>query len=319
MGSIKEMSFDDGMKLFLNYQKIKNSTEETIKYYENCALYFIEFFDGGICSEIKEETVLNYIQHLQSKDIKDITINSYLRGLRAILYYFMEQGYIEGFKIRLIKADKEIKDTYTEKEIEILLLKPDTKKCTFKEFRTWAFTNFFLGTGLRLSSVLNLKIEDISFEDMEIKIKKNKNRKHQIIPLSFALCEVLRAFLSYRGGTLEDYLFSTQYGEQLSKSTVQKDIQEYNRLRGINKTSIHLYRHTFAKMWIINEGDIFTLQRILGHSDLEIVKEYVEIYGNDLQMKYNKHNPLDRMAIKKKKDKIKMRFEICQVYSLYDN
>ena len=269
-----------------------------------------------MCHNINHETVLNYIEYLQSKDIKDITINSYLRGLRAILYYLMEQGYIEEFKIRLIRADKEIKDTYSDKELEILLAKPDMKKCTFREFRTWAFSNFFLGTGLRLSSVLNLKIKDVHFDSMEIKITKSKNRKQQIIPLSFSLGAVLKAFLTYRGGESEDYLFSTQYGQQLSKSTVQKDIQEYNRLRGINKTSIHLYRHTFAKMWILNGGDIFTLRKILGHSSLEIVKEYVEIYGNDLQMKYNEHNPLDKMTVQKKKDKIKMRFEICQIYKL---
>ena len=313
-GEIKDIPFKKAIEIFVNYQMIKNLSDESLKYYENCALYFMEFLDTDeLCKNINYDTVLNYTNYLQNKEpiIKDVTINSYIRGIRVILYYLMEQGYMEEFKIKLIKADKEIKEAYSEKEIEILLEKPNMKNCTFKEYRTWAFSNFFLGTGLRLSSTLNIKIGDVSFEEMQIIITKSKNRKHQILPLSFALCKVLKDYLIYRGGDL----FSTQYGEKLSKSTIQKDIKEYNNIRGISKTSIHLYRHTFAKMWILNGGDIFTLQKILGHSDLDIVKEYVNIYGNDLQLKYNQHNPLDKITINKKKDKIKMRFFICQIYN----
>ncbi|MCL2697847.1 MAG: tyrosine-type recombinase/integrase, partial [Oscillospiraceae bacterium] len=60
-------------------------------------------------------------------------------------------------------------------------------------------------------------------------------------------------------------------------------IQTYNRNRGVEKTSIHLFRHIFAKNWIMNGGDIFRLQKILGHSSLEMVKEYVSMLGVDIK------------------------------------
>jgi integrase/recombinase XerD len=60
-------------------------------------------------------------------------------------------------------------------------------------------------------------------------------------------------------------------------------IGKYNQKRGVNKTSVHLFRHTFAKNWITNGGDIFRLQKILGHSSIEMVKEYVEMFSDDLK------------------------------------
>ena len=66
--------------------------------------------------------------------------------------------------------------------------------------------------------------------------------------------------------------------------------------RGVSKTSAHLYRHTFAKRWILNGGDIFRLQKLLGHSNLDIVKEYVNMFGRDLTKDYTSFNPLDTLG-----------------------
>lgn len=83
---------------------------------------------------------------------------------------------------------------------------PDLSHCTFSEFKIWAFENYLLATGNRISTALNLKIEDINFEDNIIIIRKTKNRKQQILPLSKSLAEVLRQYLEVRGGNSEEYL-----------------------------------------------------------------------------------------------------------------
>lgn len=66
-------------------------------------------------------------------------------------------------------------------------------------------------------------------------------------------------------------------------------------LHNVNKSSCHLFRHTFAKNWILASGDVFRLQKILGHSDLSVTKEYVNMFGNDLQLDFEKFNPLDNL------------------------
>ena len=108
--------------------------------------------------------------------MNDISINTRLRGIRTILYYAMEKGYLQPFKIKLIKAVKKIKPTYTEEELERLLKKPDIKKTNFKEFRTWAIINYVLATANRLETLSRLAIGDIDFENHKIALLHTKNK-----------------------------------------------------------------------------------------------------------------------------------------------
>ena len=282
---------------FIAFKKIKNLSEESIIYYEKCYRFFSQYYPAEQpCSGITKDICLGYIQYLQQNHrLKDLTINTYLRGVRALVYYGMELGYISRFKLELIKADKEIKETYTDAELALLLKKPNIKTCGFAEYRDWVMVNYFLSTGNRVSTVKNIKIEDIDFEGSMITLSRTKNRKQQIAPLSRTMLQILQEYLQYRQGEPSDYLFCSVYGTQFAKDSLQTTIRIYNHKRGVQKTSVHLFRHTFAKKWIMNGGDIFRLQKLLGHSSLEIVKEYVNIFGADLKAQYDTFNPLESM------------------------
>lgn len=208
----------------------------------------------------------------------------------------MDNQYLPAFKVTIPKVDKTIKETYTDEELEKLLKKPNLKQCSFTEYKIWVYINYLLATGNRLSSALGLKIGDLDFKNQLIHVRKVKNRKEQIIPMSDTLCKVLREYLRYRKGTDDDYVFCNTRGGKGDNRTYEDMLANYNRKRGVEKTSAHLYRHTFAKRWILNGGDIFRLQKILGHSDLAVVKEYVEMFGNDLSRDFEKFNPLDTLG-----------------------
>jgi len=106
----------------------------------------------------------------------------------------------------------------------------------------------------------------------------------------------LQEYIKYRKGTNEDYLFCTATGTKLARDTIKNSISKYNRSRGVSKTSIHLFRHTFAKNWILNGRDIFRLQKLLGHRSMDIVKEYVNMFNSDLQRDFNEFNPLEKFS-----------------------
>ena len=245
-----------------------------------------------LCNRITSDTVLGYVLWLKELGTNsDISVNTNLRGIRAFLYYAMEKGYVQPFKIRLIKAVKPIKHIYTEDELEKLLKRPNMKN--FAELRTWAMINHFLATGSRLETVAKLAIGDINFENHEIALLNTKNKRQYFIPLSHDLSQVLAEYLSYRKGTKEDTLFCDSYGRPMKKRAIQQSIQDYNLSKGVKTSGVHRFRHTFAKLWIVNDGDPFELMYILGHSTLEMVKEYVAMFSDDLQKGFNSHNPLD--------------------------
>lgn len=301
----KNLTSKEAFDLFLRKCKVRNLSEQTLKTYQEHFEIWSKFYPATKhINRVTAEIIENFILHLHDTDIRDVTINSYLRTIRVFLYYCMECSYVEHFKITMIKADKKVKETYTEDELKKLLEKPDTNKCSFTEYKTWVFENYLLGTGNRISSALNLQICDIDFENMLITLRKTKNRKQQIIPLSVTLADILKEYLEVRGGELDDYLFCNIYGEQGSRRTFQQLVYRYNIKRGVNKTSCHLFRATYAKIAILNGIDPFRLQKLMGHSDLTVTREYVNMFTDDLQLDYEKFNPLDN--INKHRGRIKM-------------
>lgn len=298
-----EECFDE----YINHCNIKNLSTETIKLYQHQFHIFQSMLDDEdrLISSISITDVNNFILYLRSNhSCNDITINSYLRGVRAFLYYAMDENYLQSFKLTIPKVEKKIKETYTDSELKVLLKKPNLKTTTFSEYKIWVFSNYLLATGNRLSSALNIQIKDLDFENQLIQINKTKNRKAQIIPMSDTLRKILKEYLKYRKGNADDYVFCNTRGGKGDLRTYEDMLANYNRKRGVSKTSAHLYRHTFAKKWIMNGGDIFRLQKILGHSDLSVVKEYVQMFGNDLTVDFDKFNPLDRMELSNTKERI---------------
>ena len=292
---------------YINHCKIKNLSDETIKLYQNQFRVFLGTLDevDKLMNDVTVSDVNNFILFLrQNHSCNDITINSYLRGIRAFLYYTMEENYLHSFKVTIPKVEKKIKETYLDSELKVLLKKPNLKTATFSEYKTWVFSNYLLATGNRLSSALAIQIKDLDFENQLIQVNKTKNRKAQIIPMSDTLCKILKEYLRYRKGEPDDYVFCNTRGGKGDLRTYEDMLAAYNRKRGVSKTSAHLYRHTFAKKWILNGGDIFRLQKILGHSDLSVVKEYVQMFGNDLTVDFDKFNPLDRMDLTYTKPKL---------------
>jgi integrase/recombinase XerD len=298
----REMSVEKVLKLFLNYSKAKNLSKRTISYYERRFSRFIEFLEIHEIKKIGQvnnQVVTGFILYLQNRIDNPISINTVLRAVRAVLYYAMKLDYLDEFKIQMLKTPDKVKETYTDDELKILLEKPNLKNCDFVEYRTWVMINWLLSTGNRIRTARNVRIKDIDFNESVVLLRTVKNRKQQIIPLTKKMLNILTEYLQYRGGKPDDFLFSSVYQEKLSTNAVVKAMSRYNKSRGIDKTSSHLFRHTFAKLWIKNGGDIFRLQKILGHSSLDMVKNYVNMFSADLKDNFEGYNPINNFYSKK--------------------
>lgn len=301
------ITFEQGYKEFLMYCKVRNLREATIKHYDDSLKTIYKFIEPDTpLNTITKDTVNNFILGCKEKlNIRDTTLVTYLRALKTILYYFMELGYVEKFKIPILRADKEPIEVYTVDELNILLKKNDTD--SFAEFRNWCIINFLLGTGCRVNSLVNIKNKDVDFDNAIVYLNVTKNRKSLAIPLSKHLIKVLKEYMSIRAGEVEDYLFCTDFGNKINSNTLSHQLAMYNRKRGVVKTGIHRYRHTFAKNWILNGGDIFRLQKILGHSTMDIVRNYVNMFDEDIKKDFNTFNPLETILNKENKTNIKMK------------
>lgn len=150
-----------------------------------------------------------------------------------------------------------------------------------------------------------LKVNDLDFENKVVKLSHTKNRKQTLLPLSNSIIEVLSEYLKYRKGKADDYIFCKVNGEQIGKTGIGQAIVHYSHKRGIDKTSVHLYRHTFAKKYLMNGGDLARLQRLLCHADISTTKEYLNLIIDDLQQDFDSLNPNEQMYKANKKIKMK--------------
>lgn len=288
-------STSECLELFIKHCQTKNLTQRTIKTYRMECISFIKWHgEEKTIVDITAETIEEYISFLQSTDISQTYVATKIRQIRAFLYFCMEREYLHKFPVKLPKADEVIKEPYTQKELELLIKKPTS--ANWVEWRNWAMVNYFLATGNRLSTVLNIKISDIDFPSNLIKLTVMKNRKQQYFPMSSGLKDVLKTYLDLWEHTDNDYLFPEYEGKQFSVSGAETAIRKYNLNRGVTKTSIHLFRHTYAKYYIIAGGEATYLQRLLGHSTLTMTNHYINLYSTDLQKNYDKFNPLDNLS-----------------------
>lgn len=285
-------------ELFEDFQlenKVKNLSEMTIRFYEQNLIHFFRFLnDIGIdyVREIQKIHIDKFILWLKKKGLKATTINTYIRAARAFLYFAMRENYLIQFEINLIKADKEQKEPYSEEEIKKLIKKPYLKECGFVEHRNWVLVNYLLETGNRLNTVHNLMVEDIDFDNGMVILTTTKNRKAQYNPISEYLIKVLTEYIRMYRLKKDEYLFMNELGEQMTRNSMQHAVSRYNKKRGVEKTSIHAFRHTFAKHYITSGGDAFKLQRLLGHSTLDVTLNYVNLYSEDLKEGFDKHSIL---------------------------
>lgn len=293
-----DMLFSQGCEDYLQDCKSRNLRQGTIKHYKDTMNNLYRFIPPDtLISNMDKSTVDNLVITLrENSNINDMTLYTYTRDLKTLMYYFMRCNYIPTFKITIPKADKQPIETYTDDELVKLLKKPKMKSCDFAEYRNWVIINFLLSVGVRQNSLINIKIKDIDFDNEVVYVNVTKNRKPLIVPLNNNIVKILKEYLKYRKGDNEDYLFCNSYGKPLIKNTVYYGLYHYNINRGVHKTGMHRFRHTFAKKWILLGGNVVTLQKILGHSSLDITQNYLNVLTSDIKKDIDKFNILESFS-----------------------
>lgn len=296
-----EETFSD----FIISRKTKGLAEKTLQSYQSQFQAVARHMDVKMDIAMLQKADLDaMIISMRDASLSPNSINSYTRTLKSFFSWCNEQG-ITRLNIPLYKAEETVKETYSDAELAALLKKLDIRKATFAEYRDWVIINFLLNCGSRAATVSAIQIRDVDLDGGMVFYRHTKNRKAQVIPLCSAMVAILREYLRHRGGEAADYLFCTETGSQLTENGLRQSIARYNTRRGVQKTIIHLFRHTFARKYLIDcGGDAFTLQKLLEHSTLAMTKHYCAIFDADLTKNYDNFSPLAQL--KSNSTRIKM-------------
>lgn len=296
---------------FIREKDADNLVEETLNSYKVSYKKFCEFYEEYQQKENEDDIYTGNIAVGQFTDWKivmhneglaEATINHHLGCMRAFMYWCMadERKYIEPFKIRLIRVQEKMPKDYDLDEIEKLLRKPNNK-AKFTEWRSWAASSFVIGTGARIGTLVEIQLKDIDFKERTVRYQHTKNKNLQRANMPPKLVKTLREYINtcfpddYEP---EDYLFCNISGEKLSKASLRAGYVQYTKSRGVPKTNIHGLRHSFAREWYLNGGDLVQLSKILGHSTLAMSEHYMNVYADMAKDRFDQFNPLENIANK---------------------
>ncbi|WP_026575964.1 tyrosine-type recombinase/integrase [Bacillus sp. UNC438CL73TsuS30] len=291
--SKKKINYHEAATEFLKHCRIKGLSSETIKFYQKELKQTVRAFveiDAPIIDVRKLNTshIEKFIEYLQDLGRAVNTINARLRAGRTFFNFCLRKGYINANPyddVQQLRKRHEVGATFTKRQLKRLLDAPDTT--SFIGLRDLAVMLTLAHTGIRLTELTSLRVQDVSFEGKgEINVQRAKNRYGRRIPLTARLRTVLRAYIEERGVLDHDSLFINVENHSLSGRSIQDRLRQYGVVTGVGKevkVSPHAFRRTFCRLKVEAGTNIFVLQRLTGHQSLEILRRYVEIYSKDLE------------------------------------
>lgn len=296
-----KLTFKNYYKIFLEQKKLEGVREKTFTNYDSAYKKFTTYFDENRpLTEILKNVYEGYIGHLRKLKLSINSISSYVKGLKTMLNYAMDEDYMKRFKMISVRPVKTTPIIYSLEEQEKLLVRPNLRTCSFAEHRNWVIVNTFLATGLRCATMRNIKIEDVDFDYDFIRLGHLKTGDEYVMPISERLKPILLEYIHSRASEPKEYLFPTVWNTKMTEGGFRTATERYNLKKGVKKTSRHLFRHTFSTIYVINGGDDRKLQSLLGHTTAEMTSRYVHVVKNVvLRQDFDKFNPLDCLLSRK--------------------
>ena len=287
---------------FIGEKALMGRAQQTLDNYVTSLTYFLQYngFTTDTAVELLDkQAFLNWLAIMRNNNVKHTTINHYLRDVRAFAYWCMdlEREYISpSYKIEQVRGQEPAIKAFKTEDIELLLVKP-RKSDDFGEWRTWAIVNWIMATGNRSATICEVKLEDINFKSKMIYLRHTKNKQYQSVPISTELSHQLKEYINLwlKDAAPDDYLFPSVTGEALSTNALRHSFSRYCHNRGVNQTNIHGLRHSFADLSLDSGRNPFELQKMLGHSTLDMTRRYIRYNEKKVEKDFDKHTPLDNM------------------------
>ena len=300
MRNSQKATFAEVFEIYISAVTARGVKDKTIATYKQHFHAISKRLDVSLPINRLNSTALdNMILQMRKEGLSDSSINSYTRTLKCFLSWCNEEGYTKA-NLKIYKAAETVKETYTDEELLTLLAKPDAD-CKFCEYRNWVIVNFLLNSGCRAATVRNIQNQDVDLSRRQIVLRHTKNGKVQVIPLCSAMVSILRDYMAVREGESSDYLFCNEFGGFLTENALRLAIVKYNNSRGVERTSIHAFRHTFARKYLVDcGGDAFSLQQIMGHSTLKMTRHYCNLFNDDIIENHEQHSPLAQLTRSKR-------------------
>jgi site-specific recombinase XerD len=292
----------DWANQFYQAKKSEGVSTYTLRFYKQQLNHFINFCDGQLITKVNEITpniIRQFLLWHQEAGHNPGGLHAAFRVLRTFLLWYENEVEPEDWKnpIHKIKAPKLPERILNPVDIQDVFSMVGTcKSKTVLDYRDKAILLFLLDTGVRARELLNMNLSDINLMDGSIIIQQGKGNKQRIVFLGKKSRKALRAYLRHRQDN-NPSLWITDDIDRLAYPGLRKIIVRRAKLAGVNQPSLHSFRRAFAINMLRAGVDVFSLQKLMGHADLQVLRRYLAQTTEDIALAHRIGSPVDNNKI----------------------
>lgn len=320
------LTIEQALTRFVRAKEAEGIRPRTIREYYNHIAYLTDYFteikdvQKPLLDDLTSDLIREYITYLlkekrryegekgrkdKTVGLSPNTVNIRLRTLRTMCRFWYAEGMIEVNPMENIKPvsidQTEEVPGLSDAELEVLFASFDETQ--YAEWRDKILCMLLLDTGLRIQEAVSLTEERVDFSLLSIYVPSQiaKNRRNREVPMSREVARLLRDLMKETADYFGDVgqIFVTAYGEPLTSDAFRKRLNRLKNKIGIERLSPHMFRHTFCRNYLLNGGDLFTLQKIVDHADIKTTRKYVQMNVEHVRSQHNKYSPLKRLYKRK--------------------
>ena len=292
---MKELTLDVAVRQYLAAQKTRRLSPSTISTYKYILDRFVAFMqpDNPHPTDIGPQHIDEFLASFD--DVGDKRLLNYHTALSAMWTWFLKRKICEHHIVRMVDAPRPPQK----------LIRPFTKDEYYAMMRAsyhfpWigiicrATMSTLAGTGLRVSELCHLKFKD--YKDGSLFVRSGKGKKDRRVPVPITTSKFIEAHLANRPPPEpDDFLLVGARGEPLLRHRVRRQVLLVGEKAGVDQPTSHRFRHFFGTEWLRAGGDIVTLKKLMGHSDIRTTEQYLYIQTDDIENAFKRFNPLDHL------------------------
>jgi len=283
----------------LRYEK--NLSDNTTESYQRDINKLVEFLKKNSITDLDQvdSKIISQFFNIQRKEgLSSSTTARYMTSIKRFFQFLEDNNYIHKnptITLSKVKISRKLPEVLSFYEVDKILQMP--KVDDVAGLRDKAILELLYSSGLRVSELINLKINDLFFDDEIVRVL-GKGSKERIVPMGSSAIEWIKKYLLYSRPSLEkkmksqNHLFLNKKGTKLSRMAIWQIVDKYSKEAGIEKeVHPHIFRHSFATHLLEGGADLRAVQEMLGHADISTTQIYTHVDRNYIKQVHREHHP----------------------------
>jgi integrase/recombinase XerD len=288
---------------FISDRHAQNLSEGTIRFYREKIKLFFDYVNPlGVSSilDLTPQIIRDFLIHLEQANHNPGGVHAAYRSLKAFLNWWKNEYEPENWKNPIDKVKPPKVPVVILEPIQpenALLLLTSCNKKTILGLRDYAILLTLMDTGIRAAELLSITRMDLDLKDRRILIRKGKGNKFRVVFISDITCDSIQSYLNKRSDNFPQ-LWITNIKSRLKYPGLREIMRRRAKDSNIKTPSLHGFRRYFALQMLRSGVDVFSLQKLMGHSDIQILRRYLQQTEEDIRLAHNLGGPVDHLLVK---------------------